>query len=142
MASKSMSFSRSSSGYNTQGQGDTIDYTPDSTLTFGSNCKCTYFTFYINGGLTSATTRARNHDLSLVLEDGNGGEHKVWDSTLNLPAKGTTGKSIEISGSISGSSQSSLGSYGIKDLWFEQEGDYSLRGTNSKGTLTIEYEVI
>jgi hypothetical protein len=64
MAYKTMYFSRSSSGFNAE-DGDYIDYTPDSSISFGSNAKATYFYFDVDGGLTSATSSARTHGANL-----------------------------------------------------------------------------
>lgn len=144
MATKSMSFSRTSSGYNAE-DGDYIDYEPSSSLTFDSNSKCTYFKFYIDGGLTSATTSARTHGANLQLKS-NGSWYEVWSGDLYLPKKGTTGSSISFEGNIT-SNQSIFGTYGITDLRLQQQesdagNNFALRGTNSNGTLTITYETV
>lgn len=143
MASKTMYFSRSSSGYNAE-DGDYIDYTPDSSISFGSGQKATYFYFYVSGGLTSATTSARTHGANLQVKS-NGTWYEIWDGDLYLPKKGTTGSSVSFSGSIPSSYQATIGTYGITDLRLQQQeseagNNFALRGTSGSGTLEVEYE--
>lgn len=145
MAYKTMYFSRSSSGYNAE-DGDYIDYTPDSSISFGSNAKATYFYFDVDGGLTSATSSARTHGANLQVKS-NGTWYEIWDGDLHLPKKGTTGYDISFSGSIPSSYQSTIGTYGISDLRLQQQeseagNNFALRGTSGEGTLEIEYEVV
>lgn len=144
MASRTMYFSRSSSGYNAT-NGDYIDYTPDSSISFGSGYKATYFYFTVNGGLTSATTSARTHGANLQIQS-NGTWYEIWSGDLYLPKKGTTGYSISFSGSIPSSYQSTIGTYGITDLRLQQQrssagNNFALRGTSGSGTLEVEYTV-
>ena len=143
MASTTMYFSRSSSGYNAE-DGDYIDYTPDSSISFGSGQKATYFYFYVSGGLTSATTSARTHGANLQVKS-NGTWYEIWDGDLYLPKKGTTGSSVSFSGSIPSSYQATIGTYGITDLRLQQQdssagNNFALRGTSGSGTLEIEHE--
>lgn len=145
MAYKTMYFSRSSSGYNAE-DGDYIDYTPDSSISFGSNAKATYFYFDVDGGLTSATSSARTHGANLQVKS-NGTWYEIWDGDLYLPKKGTTGYDISFSGSIPSSYQSTIGTYGISDLRLQQQdssagNNFALRGTSGEGTLEIKYEVV
>ena len=143
MATKKMYFSRTSSGYNAE-DGDVIDYNPTESLSFGSSYICTYFEFYVDGGLTSATTSARYHGAILQVKS-NGNWYSIWSGDLYLPAKGTTGESISFQGDISSSYRSIFGTYGITDIRLKQQENengysYALRGTTGSGTLTITYE--
>lgn len=144
MASKTMYFSRSSSGYNAE-DGDYIDYTPDASISFGSGYKATYFYFEVDGGLTSATTSARTHGANLQVKS-NGTWYEIWDGDLYLPKKSTTGYAISFEGSIPSSYQSTIGTYGITDLRLQQQessagNNFALRGTSGEGTLEVEYTV-
>lgn len=145
MASKTMYFSRSSSGYNAE-NGDYIDYTPDASISFGSQYKCTHFYFSIDGGLTSASSSGRHHGANLQVKS-NGTWYKIWsDGELWLPKKGTTGYSFEFNGAIPSNVQVTLATYGITDLRLQQEENidgynYALRGTTGSGTLQVEYEI-
>ena len=145
MASKIMYFSRSSSGYNAE-DGDYIDYTPDSSISFGSGYKCTHFYFNVDGGLTSASSSGRYHGANLQVKS-NGTWYEIWsDGELWLPAKGTTGYDFGFNGAIPSNVQATLGTYGITDLRLQQEENidgysYALRDTTGSGTLEIEYTV-
>lgn len=143
MATKKMYFSRTSSGYNAE-DGDVIDYNPTESLSFGSSYVCTYFEFYVDGGLTSATTSARYHGAILQVKS-NGNWYSIWSGDLYLPAKGTTGESISFEGYIPSNYRSIFGTYGITDIRLKQQKNedgysFALRGTTGSGTLTITYE--
>lgn len=138
MAYKTMSFSRSSSGYNAE-NGDYLDFDPDSTLSFGNLYKCTDFYVSITGGITSATTSGRTHEMKLQLKLGSTWR-TIWSGEQYLPAKGTTGYEIEFSSTIPESYQAEAAANGIKDIRLQQSGSYALRGANASGTAQITYE--
>lgn len=145
MAYETMSFSRTSSGYNAT-DGDYIDFTPDSSMSFSGAAKATYFYCSITGGITSATTSARTHGAKLQVEI-NGSFKTIWEGDLYLPAKGTTGYTITMDGDIPSSYQASIATYGITDIRLQQTessggNDFALRGANASGYIDIDYETV
>lgn len=137
MASKTMSFSRTSNGYNAE-NGDYIDLTPSGSLSFGSLYKCTDFNISITGGITSATNSGRDHEINVELCFGSTWR-RVWSGTKYLPAKGTTGYTISFTGTIPEAYQAEAAANGITDIRLQQSGDFALRGANASGTAEITY---
>lgn len=137
MASKTMSFSRTSNGYNAE-NGDYIDLTPSGSLSFGSLYKCTDFNISITGGITSATTSGRDHEINVELCFGSTWR-RIWSGTKYLPAKGTTGYTISFTGTIPEAYQAEAAANGITDIRLQQSGDFALRGANASGTAEITY---
>lgn len=137
MTYKTMTFSRSSSGYNAE-NGDYLDFEPDSSLSFGSLYKCTDFYVEITGGITSATTSGRTHEMKLQIKLGSTWR-TIWSGEQYLPAKGTTGYEITFSGTIPSSYQVEAATNGIKDIRLQQAGDFALRGTNASGSIQVTY---
>lgn len=137
MAYKTMTFSRSSNGYNAE-DGDYLDFTPSGSLSFGSLYKCTDFTISINGGITSATTSGRDHEMNVELCFGSTWR-RIWSGTKYLPAKGTTGYTISFTGTIPEAYQAEAAANGITGIRLQQSGDFTLRGANASGTAEITY---
>lgn len=137
MASKTMSFSRTSNGYNAE-NGDYIDLTPSGSLSFGSLYKCTDFNISITGGITSATTSGRDHEINVELCFGSTWR-RIWSGTMYLPAKGTTGYTISFTGTIPEAYQAEAAANGITDIRLQQSGAFALRGANASGTAEITY---
>lgn len=137
MASKTMSFSRTSNGYNAE-NGDYIDLTPSGSLSFGSLYKCTDFNISITGGITSATTSGRDHEINVELCFGSTWR-RIWSGTKYLPAKGTTGYTISFTGTIPEAYQAEAAANGITDIRLQQSGNFALRGANASGTAEITY---
>lgn len=137
MAYTTINFSRSSGGYNAE-DGDKLDFDMNA-VTIGSSYKCTSFYCSITGGITSATTSARTHDMKLQLKS-NGDWRTIWEGSKSLPKKGTTGYNITFSGSIPSNYQTMFATYGIEDICLRQDGDYALRGANATGYIEITYE--
>lgn len=136
MASKTLSFSRSSS-YNAE-DGDYIDFTASGSLSFGSLYKCTDFYISINGGITSATTSGRDHEMNVELCFGSTWRW-IWGGTKYLPEKGTTGYTVTFSGTIPEAYQAEAAANGITGIRLQQAGDFALRGTSTSGTAEITY---
>lgn len=137
MAYKTMTFSRLSNGYNAE-DGDYLDFTPSGSLSFGSLYKCTDFTISINGGITSATTSGRDHEMNVELCFGSTWR-RIWSGTKYLPAKGTTGYTISFTGTIPEAYQAEAAANGITGIRLQQSGDFALRGANASGTAEITY---
>ena len=137
MAYKTMSFSRSSGGYNAE-DGDVLDFANSSNLSFGSLYKCTDFYASITGGITSATTSGRTHEMNLQIKIGSSWR-TIWSGEKYLPARGTTGYEIEFSGTIPSSYQVQAATSGISGIRLQQDGDYALRGANASGYLEVTY---
>ena len=137
MAYKTMSFSRSSGGYNAE-DGDVLDFANSSNLSFGSLYKCTDFYVSITGGITSATTSGRTHEMNLQIKIGSSWR-TIWSGEKYLPARGTTGYEIEFSGTIPSSYQVQAATSGISGIRLQQDGDYALRGANASGYLEVTY---
>lgn len=137
MASKTMSFSRTSSGYNAE-NGDYLDFTPSESLSFGSLYKCTDFNISITGGITSATTSGRDHEMNVELCFGSTWR-RVWSGTKYLPKRGTTGHTISFTGTIPEAYQAEAAANGITGIRLQQSGDFALRGANASGTAEITY---
>ena len=137
MASKTMSFSRSSGGYNAE-NGDYLDFEPDSSLSFGNLYKCTDFYVEITGGITSATTHGRTHEMNLQIKLGSTWR-TIWSGEQYLPAKGTTGYTISFTGTIPEAYQAEAAANGITDIRLQQSGAFALRGANASGTAEITY---
>lgn len=137
MAYKTMSFSRSSNGYNAE-DGDVLDFANSSNLSFGSLYKCTDFYASITGGITSATTSGRTHEMKLQVKIGSNWR-TIWSGEKYLPARGTTGYEIEFSGTIPSSYQVQAATSGISGIRLQQDGDYALRGENASGYLEVTY---
>ena len=137
MASKTMPFSRTSGGYNAE-NGDYLDFTPSESLSFGSLYKCTDFNISITGGITSATTSGRDHEMNVELRFGSTWR-RVWSGTKYLPAKGTTGYTISFTGTIPEAYQAEAAANGITGIRLQQSGAFALRGANASGTAEITY---
>lgn len=137
MAYKTLSFSRTSGGYNAE-DGDYLDFTPSGSLSFGSLYKCTDFNISITGGITSATTSGRDHEINVELCFGSTWR-QVWSGTKYLPARGTTGYTISFTGTIPEAYQPEAAANGITGIRLQQSGDFALRGANASGTAEITY---
>ena len=137
MAYKTLSFSRTSGGYNAE-DGDYLDFTPSGSLSFGSLYKCTDFNISITGGITSATTSGRDHEINVELCFGSTWR-QVWNGTKYLPARGTTGYTISFTGTIPEAYQPEAAANGVTGIRLQQSGDFALRGANASGTAEITY---
>mgnify|MGYP002762331278 CR=1 FL=1 len=137
MAYKTMTFSRSSNGYNAE-DGDYLDFTSSGSLSFGSLYKCTDFTISITGGITSATTSGRDHEINVELCFGSTWR-RIWSGAKYLPARGTTGYTISFTGTIPEAYQAEAAANGITGIRLQQSGDFALRGANASGTAEITY---
>lgn len=145
MAYETMYFSRTSGGFNAE-DGDSLDFDPSGSISFYGAAKATTFFCAITGGITSATTSGRTHGAKLDIEI-NGNWRKIWEGDVYLPARGTTGYEVAISGTIPAEYQAEAAKYGVTDIRLRQtessEGNnFALRGANASGYIEIDYVTV
>lgn len=145
MAYETLYFSRTSGGYNAE-DGDELNFNSSNSISFYGAAKATTFYCSITGGITSSTTSARTHGAKLDIYV-NGDFRKIWEGDIYLPARGTTGYTIEFSGTIPADYQKMVAQYGVEEVRLRQTessagNNFALRGANASGYIDIYYEEV
>ena len=137
MATKTMSFSRTKD-YQTTGVGDCVDFTPDSSISFGSAYKVTDFDVSFYGSLRSNTENGKN--ITVTVDIYTDEWISIYETTVYVPSMNSS-DTVTISGSIDSEYQKNIATYGVSDIRITQVGSGRYRGYAGTGAITFQYEL-